>query len=571
LSFPVLPFGLKRETGATGSIVGGGEQTGQLAIPATSNPAARSIRVQLAPSLAGPLLGAVDFLSSYPWGCTEQTLSSFVPNLMVQRALTQLKLPPTEQLKSLDRQVSEGLQRLYDYQHEDGGWGWWKTDENHPFMTAYAVYGLLEAKTAGFNVNLGHLMDGARSLKKQYGAFPRAVPELKAYITYVLVLAASREIESEVYGDEPKWERDAAVNDIWSARGRMSPYGQALLLSTLTLLKDTRGDELARDLLSSVQRKGDLAWWNTENDPLLDDWQDTSVEATAMAVRALAARDPKNAVLEPAVRYLLLNRTFGMYWASTKQTAMVLYGLLDYMLARGETGADSDVEVLVNGASIGKVKLTGAALTAPDPVMLTAVGKEGQNTVRVVTKGGGAVYWAAQAVYYDTLAAQERTGSRKLALERKYFSLSPVTVNGRIVYREAPFSGTAKPGDVLLVRLTTAGSTDWRYLMIEDPIAAGTEPVQQEQLYELESQRWKWWWGSQREFRDDRVVFFQQSFAEGRYEYRYLLKVINPGVFRASPARISAMYVPEGTASSAAQSVVIESPAAGIKTNGGQK
>ncbi len=103
------------------------------------------MRISLAPSLAGPMLGALDFLASYPYGCTEQTLSSFVPNLLVTRALEQLKIAPTERLQSLDRQVSEGLERLYDYQHEDGGWGWWKTDENHPFMTAYAVFGLLEA------------------------------------------------------------------------------------------------------------------------------------------------------------------------------------------------------------------------------------------------------------------------------------------------------------------------------------------------------------------------------------------------------------------------------------------
>ena len=29
------------------------------------------------------MLGALDFLTSYPYGCTEQTLSSFVPNLLV--------------------------------------------------------------------------------------------------------------------------------------------------------------------------------------------------------------------------------------------------------------------------------------------------------------------------------------------------------------------------------------------------------------------------------------------------------------------------------------------------------
>jgi uncharacterized protein YfaS (alpha-2-macroglobulin family) len=58
------------------------------------------------------------------------------------------------------------------------------------------------------------------------------------------------------------------------------------------------------------------------------------------------------------------------------------------------------------------------------------------------------------------------------------------------------------------------------------------------------------------------VVFFQERFDAGRYEFTYLLKVIAPGTFRASPARISAMYVPDGTASSAAASFsVTQSPA----------
>jgi uncharacterized protein YfaS (alpha-2-macroglobulin family) len=139
--------------------------------------------------------------------------------------------------------------------------------------------------------------------------------------------------------------------------------------------------------------------------------------------------------------------------------------------------------------------------------------------------------------------------------------LTPVTVQSRIVYRASAFSGTARPGDLLLVRLTAAGASDWRYLMIEDPIAAGTEPVQNDDLYQLEERR-RPWWGSRREFRDSRVVFFQERFDAGRYEFTYLLKVIAPGTFRASPARIAAMYVPDGTASTATASFsVLPSPA----------
>ena len=573
LPIPVQPFGLRREVGAAGSLVGQGEQLAELQVPESSNPAARTIRVQLAPSLAGPILGALDFLTSYPYGCTEQTLSSFVPNIVARRTMAELKIPPTAALQSLDRKVTEGLARLIDYQHDDGGWGWWKTDETQPFMTAYAVYGQIEAKDAGYKIDEWPVRRGMQALGRLYATYPRAVPELKAYITYVLLLAESRGFTTSGSGEGARWQRAAALEEIWGARTRMSAYGQALLLLALDLTQDSRAAALAGELAAGARRQGDLAWWPSERDPLLDDWEDTNVEATAFAVRALARRDPKHPLIEPAVRYLLMNRTFGVYWASTKQTAMALYGLLDVMKARNETVGDSEVEVIVNGTAAGARRFTPASLTAPDPVEISVPARPGANTVRIVKRGAGAVYWAAQGSYFDTRAAEERTGSHQLALQRQYFSLAPVTVKDRIVYRESPFDGTARPGDLILVRLTAAGAKDWRYLMLEDPIPAGTEAIQRSDLYVLERSAQTWWWGSQREYRDNRVMIFQESFAAGRYEYAYLLKVITPGVFRASPARISAMYVPDSVASSQAVTMTIESAAGAAPSpaKGGQQ
>ena len=176
LPIPILPFGIHREVGTSGSIVGAGEATATVNMPDGSNPAARSISITLAPSLAGSLLGALDYLTEYPYGCTEQTVSSFLPNLLVTRSLTELKLVPTERLSALDRQVSAGLQRLYDYQHDDGGWGWWKGDGNHPFMTAYALWGLDEARRAGIKVrNRAH-----RQRRAPAGASLRAISARRA-------------------------------------------------------------------------------------------------------------------------------------------------------------------------------------------------------------------------------------------------------------------------------------------------------------------------------------------------------------------------------------------------------
>jgi alpha-2-macroglobulin len=562
LPLPVVPYGVRRDATASGSLTGTGEATASVVVPPASNPAARSIAVAVAPSMAGSLLGALDFLTGYPYGCTEQTLSSFLPNLLVTRALTELKLAPTERLSALDRMVSAGVQRLGEMQHDDGGWGWWPSDANHPFMTAYTVWGLDEARRAGVKVESVRLLNGLRALARQYAEYPRAVPDLKAYMVYVLQHAGGDRATIDWFAPDARgqYHHAAARDDIWAARDRMSAYGRALLLLALQDANDARANELAPALEAEAVTTGELSYWTSDNDPLLGDSVDTRVEATALAVQALVRRNPRSPLLERAVRYLLLNRSGG-YWGSTKQTAMAIYGLLAFMQARGETAQPFAVDVFVNGTLAGRRSFSAAALTAPDPEIVTAVARPGANDVRIVKRdGGGTAYWSAVGTYYDVAGAAARSGSRQLAISRRYAVLTPVTVQNRIVYRETPFTGTAKPGDVLTVRLTVAGSRDWRYLAIEDPLPAGVESIQDTMAYPLEHPNREWWWGSHAEYRDQRTVFFQEGFENGRYEYLYFVRVTSEGAFRAAPAQVSPMYVPGVLASSEPATLTVTAP-----------
>jgi hypothetical protein len=160
------------------------------------------------------------------------------------------------------------------------------------------------------------------------------------------------------------------------------------------------------------------------------------------------------------------------------------------------------------------------------------------------------LYYSARADYYSAEEKLQRTGGISLNILRDYFRLSPARDGGRIVYETHPLSGPVSSGDLLAVRLTVTGSP-WKYLLIEDPIPAGTEFVAHDDLYTLR-ERPPWWqyWFTRSEFHDDRMAIFQTDFRQGQRQYFYLLKVVNPGAFRVSPARVQPMYQPERLATS---------------------
>jgi uncharacterized protein YfaS (alpha-2-macroglobulin family) len=89
------------------------------------------LTITVAPSVAGTVFDALDYLTSYPWGCTEQTMSSFLPDLIVAQAVDKLHLKSPIDRKTLNDMVQAGLERLYSFQHDDGGWGWWPDDPEH--------------------------------------------------------------------------------------------------------------------------------------------------------------------------------------------------------------------------------------------------------------------------------------------------------------------------------------------------------------------------------------------------------------------------------------------------------
>src|SRR5258708_36193943 len=112
-------------------------------------------------------------------------MSSFLPNIIVAKALKELRVPQTVNTPELAKKIDAGMKRLKDYQHEDGGWGWWKEDESLVFMTAYVVRGFGQAHAAGYGVDRKSLSGAVEWLCATLDQYATIRPDLRAYVVYV--------------------------------------------------------------------------------------------------------------------------------------------------------------------------------------------------------------------------------------------------------------------------------------------------------------------------------------------------------------------------------------------------
>ena len=512
------------------------EKTFSLNLPPGADAHARALRIEVAPSVAGTLFGALDYLTTYPYGCTEQTMSSFLPNVIVSQALKDVKSSSIKDSNDLPKKVQKGLDRLYAYQHNDGGWGWWKDDQSDPFMTAYVVSGLILAKQAGYHPDDTRIASGREKLKQMLDsgtteAGTQIDLETRAFMVYAL--DESGDVESRY------------VEKIVSERGNLQPYGRALLALTLNHRKD---DKRARDVATEIERTATAddfsVHWESRRKAMLDFSESNETEATALSLKALARIKPDSGLLPRVARWLVSNRGHGYFWNSTKDTAFAILGLIDYLKVSHELTPDYDMEVYLNGENVVTQHVSSAAASQTFSVGRKAGDVAGTNEIRVVKRGKGMIYFSGSLDYYTGEEEVAARGSADLNLTREYLRLKVVEDGYKLKWETEPLQGEIHSGDVLVVRLKLNGAKG-RHVMIEDPIPAGAEQVESVGNLNLDYSSGRDWsdWYSSREFRDNRTVFFLDYF-DGGITLQYAMRVQVPGQFRVAPGRAELMYSP---------------------------
>jgi len=373
---PVVRMAGERVVSSSGFI----SKSGELTVPAEVNLDDAQFEIKVSPSLADDMVQSLDYLVQYPYGCVEQTMSRFLPAIKVSQILSTsgIKNPSLE--KKLPGVVEAGVKRLLELQKPDGGWGWQSNSATHEMMTPYALYGLLQARQAGYTIpNEPALQRGMSRLRRFINGMGQAQAADRIYCMYVYTHQEKA---------DPKWWE---FIDKQHKENHLSDYALALALEMVVRQADNPqlAGRLAASLTQRATVKNGDAYWTTAG---FSRWGNDRNEITAAALKALVAYDKDHALTGPVLSFFARTKR-GNRWNSTKDTAMIIYAMCDYLAAQDyRPGGDRTIAMRVNGGEPVELHLSSGKTTsylAPASAM-----KHGVNRVEFSGNAPGALYRA---------------------------------------------------------------------------------------------------------------------------------------------------------------------------------
>lgn len=598
--FPCYVHGMLKMEAISGSIKPeGASGTFSVTVPAERRPKQTRLEVRFSPTLAGAMVDALPYLVDYPYGCTEQTLNRFLPTAITQKVLLEMGLnldeirkkrtnlnaqeigDPAERAaqwkryernpvfdeEEVRRMVKEGVKRLTEMQLSDGGWGWFSGfgEYSTPHMTAYVVHGLQIAKHNDVALVPGMLERGVAWLVnyqnqqieriKNAQQKPKKDPwkdhadDLDALVYLVLANADQKNTEM--------------LEFLYRDRAKLSVY--SLAMYGIALHRQEEKEKLAMILQNIRQylvedEENQTAYLKLPNEGWWWYWYGSEIEADAYYLKLLARTDPKGETARRLVKYLLNNRKHASYWNSTRDTALVIEAMADFLRASGEQKPEMTVEVWLDGKLQKAVEVTPATLFSFDNTLVVEgeALSPGPHQVELKKKGTGPLYYNGYLTNF-TLEDFITKAGLEIKVQRKYYRLKKVDASVKAVgsrgqavdqkiekYQREELANQAMltSGDLVEIELEIDSKNDYEYLVFEDMKPAGFEPVDLRSGYNGNAL------GAYMEFRDNRVVFFVRALARGKHSVAYRMRAEIPGRFSALPTKGWAMYAPELKANS---------------------
>jgi uncharacterized protein YfaS (alpha-2-macroglobulin family) len=541
-TLPVYRYDVPETVGTAGVLLTSDSLNETVLIPQGQDIGKATLNVTLEHSLASSALATVNRLDLDEFDYLEWSVSVMRLSVVAQKVLTASGQTNPELSAKADAFINATLQRLYARQRNDGGWGWSGVQRSDPNMTAYALLAMAEAREAGYVVSEAAIQGAARFLRTSF-----VEPNLRtsvwqlnrqAFMLYALALAGAPDV--------------GRTNALFESYPRLSLYGLAFLANAIHRINpnDARLDTLASVFLRDAVTSATGINWQ-ENDRDYYNWN-TDTRTSSLVLGAMLKIRPQSPLLPNAVRYLVVQRQADR-WATMQETVWTLHAFADWMQVTGELQPDYRYTVALDGTTLSEQTAVTTANASDAQTFALDVRQAlldtASATLNITREGSdaGALYYTARLTI-DLPVKDIQPLGKGVFIERRYTRGDDNT----------PIS-EGQVGEVIDVLVTVIAPNNMHYVVIQDPLPAGAEGINprlstSQQLgtrpsftstRQARRYGWGWWWFSNVEFRDQKVVISAPYLPAGTYEFRYKMRLGVSGVYNVIPAQVMEVYFPE--------------------------
>jgi hypothetical protein len=530
------------------------------------------LEVQTSSTQLQALTDAVVYLVTYPFECSEQIASRMMSLAALKDVLSAFKAEGLPKPEVLLASVATDIKRLKGMQAYDGGFAFWRRDqETWPFLTVHVTHALLRAREKGFEIDnnmidsaLGYLRD-IRSHMNKDDYTEETKRSIESFALYVR--ARANDVDGKRAAEILKAEGGADKANLELVGWLYPVFMKAKDEATLGAIRKHLNNRVSETAGAAhfVTSYGDGAYLLLHSDRRVD----------GLLLEGLIDDQPKSDLITKIVRGLLGHKTAGR-WESTQENAWVLLGLDHYFNVFEKTEPNFTARIwlgnLYAGDHLFKGRTTERYEVKIPMQKLADLG--GAADLTLFKEGAGRMYYRL-GMRYAPKSLKLEPSEHGFHVERLYEAVD----DPKDVTKDAEGRWVVKAGARVRVKLTMHTEDRRYHVALVDPMPAGFEALNPELkgtqaapgrnddktggLYDegtLGRGRYYWWWGpwyQHENLRDERAEAFTTLLWEGVYNYTYYTRATTPGEFVVPPTKAEEMYAPETFGRGASDVVIV--------------
>jgi len=397
-------------------------------VPPDTIPGSLNGEVKVYPTLISRLLEAMQALLQRPYGCGEQTISSTYPNLLFLRAMKHSGLQDDKLEARAMRNLKSGYARLLGYQSDQGGFQYWASGEPDAALTAYALNFLIDAK--GFMEVDDDRIDLAQKWLKQQ---PLNENSLHGLTLWALVKSGERD-DAGTLRELGELARKAVEYE--------DPYSLAVFaIAAMDAGRPDLAEPTIRRLSELSRNEEGTAYWVLRSNTPFHGWgRAGQIETTALVLSAFARWQQaggRGVELIPLIQrgalFLLKNTDADGAWSSSQATVRALLALVETSTVIGHNNP-SEVEILLNGASAGRIGLGNSRhpILGPTILDISRLLHPGTNELSIRSDGTEPIQLQFNTAWYEQWARPHTTKEFAMDME---LSTTKAAVNEAVTCR----------------------------------------------------------------------------------------------------------------------------------------